>query len=330
VLVGFDPTSTGLGTQGVTEALAAHLAGLSVDVVAVAHPAQHDSPPTWNLAEPAVEAPNDAAPAATTSARVWLSRVDEETYRVQVWTAGDSDPWSRDLEDHGDADLTLESIGVVVRGVLGTAASRQEPAPPPVVETPVVQRAPKRRSQLAATLAYRGETFAPELLWHSGVRVGLGWEGPRGLLVDGGGSWSPPTQAEGEVRIQRIPVEFAVGWRTRPGLRVRPGLMVTAVGEALGWSGAASGLEARPGWAWRAGFGAAADVTIGMGSGFFGFGRLAAAGWVRGAQLEVERVSGPQRLLQAAPVSVGALVGVGYQLFFIRNRRANATDKTND
>ncbi len=315
VMVGFDPKSTGLRGDDVTDAVAAHVAEHGTDVVARAEPGQREPPADWV-----------ASPWNGVAARVWLSRIDDDTLRVEVWTPGDTAPWSRDLADEGDADLVLESVGVVVRGVLSTASSRREatPATEPGGDAEPVSK-PKRRPPLGLTLAYHGETFAPERIWTSGARLGVGWEGRRGLLVDGGLSWFPAHGASQGVSVRRIPGQLGIGWRGRSTKRVRPGVLAIGVAEALGWTGANAGLEARPGWAVRIGAGAAADVTIDIGRGVFGFARVSAAGWVRGAQLVVERPEGSQRLIRASPVSVSAIAGLGYQLFFIRHRRADAT-----
>ena len=198
-------------------------------------------------------------------AEISVSRTDAGDLRLQVSPPDASEPLVREIPDTGDPDLLLETLGVIARGMLAPPVEPEpEPPPPEPAPQPSPQpvSTPPRTSGLDLGLSYRGETFAREQLWHSGLRLGLGWESPGGAVVELAGAWVPPHRMDSSVSVQRIPLDVSAGWRARPRRRVRPMVFGLATVEALGWSGAWAGARARPGWAPRVGLGAGAGLQV--------------------------------------------------------------------
>ena len=267
--------------------------------------------------------------------RVELSRLATGAVQVDVWVEGADTPWSREIPDDGDPDLLLESIGVVVRGMLVAGVPEPEPEPKPatVPPRPVEPELPPP-SQLDAAIAYYGETVAADLPWQSGIGAHLTWQAPRGLLVDGGVAWMPShrirTGAGAGLGIQRVHATVGAGFRFRRQRRVRPAVLASVGAEVLGWSGAATQTQEQPGFAARVAAGVAGELQVDVGAGFFAIARIGADAWLVGADLVASSAGGERRLLQTSIVSGQAALGVGYRFFFIRNRRRGATGKVGE
>ena len=303
VVVDVDP-SVGLEPEQVARAISAHVAELGFDVATT----------------------QQATSAGST--RVALSQTQSGDVRVEIRRPGNR-VFVREIPDRSDPDLLLETLGVVVRGALAPVSmpENETPAGPPAAASSTSP--PEPPSQLDVSAAYRGDSFARRQPWHSGLHLGLTWESRRGAIVGVGAGWVPPHRGRAELQVQRIPVELSVGWRARAGRRVRPSVEALVAAEAVGWSGARPGSEARPGWAPRIGAGIGVGLTVELGAGVFGWSRLSGRGWPLGAELIERGPDGPRELLRAFPVSGEVLVGVGYHLFFIRNRRRAPTIPTN-
>lgn len=315
LLVQFDRRSLNLQPAAVQAALAAHVTELGYVV--------------------RVRADDSRPPADPVVVRVALRRTAPDSVHLEVWVPGERRPWSRSLHDDGDPDLLLETLGVVIRGIV-TAPPRPIPDATLQAESPATSPAPAPRSRGRApwidlALAYRGETFAAASPWHSGVLASLWWQSRRGLVFGGSVAWVPRHRVDAGLAIQRVPVGLTAGWRWRQGRRVRPGLHADLVAEALGWRGTVGTASARPGWALRIGAGVAVDATIEVGAGVFAWGRVAGHVWPLSADLVLERSStAPQSLIRSWPGSGQALVGLGVHfgrnLFFNHNRPDGATD----
>ncbi|MEM6296234.1 MAG: hypothetical protein AAGA54_33490, partial [Myxococcota bacterium] len=99
------------------------------------------------------------------------------------------EPWVRALPPEVEPDLLLESLGVVLRGIVSELPPR-EPEPPEPVPTPPA-RAPAPApdteapadpgSDLTLSAGVRGDPVSAEHPWHTGVAVDLGWRAPRTL-----------------------------------------------------------------------------------------------------------------------------------------------------
>lgn len=319
--VSLDPEATGLTVSAVDEALRAYLAdtGLSVEVHASAGP-------------PAT--PHDPA-----KVRVWLTRADDGSLHIELWLPGHEGAWTRVLPDAGDPALLVEELGVVVRGmVLPRTRHGDEPAPeptPPVVteaappSTPPPPTPPGPTGAWDLRVGYRGGTFSSEIPWHHGLELAAGLRIHRFAIAELAAAWVPP-QREGGVAIQRVPIDLAGGIRLRADARVRVALLGVVTVEALGWSGAAAGFRAAPGWTARLGLGAAADLRVGLSQALFGYVRATARGWPADTALVVETAQGRETLAQGPRLSAAASVGLGVRFFFIRNRPRDATSRSHE
>lgn len=273
--------------------------------------------------------------ATTARPRVSVSRLSSGAVRVEVWLEGAAEPWSREIPDEGDPDLLLESIGVVVRGMLlaGPPSDDATPDPAPTID-PEPTSEPKPPAQLDLSLAYRGETVAADLLWHSGVAAQLSWQAPRGWLLDGAVAWMPPHRVRngaGEgLAIQRVHASVGAGFRFRRDRRVRPALLAMVGAELFDWSGTAVQTQGQPGAAARVSAGVAGELQVDLGAGFFAIARLGANAWLAGADLVSTRSDGERRLLRTSVVSGWGTLGVGYRFFFIRNRRRGTTTQVSE
>lgn len=306
----------GLSGRAVADALAAHLAELERGV--------------------RVERENtDARP------RVALSRMPSGAVRVEVWLEGADTPWTREIPDDGDPDLLLESIGVVVRGMLVAGPPKPEVAPVPEPERepePIPTPAPKPPSQppsqLDLSVVYRGETVAADLLWHNGAAAHLTWQAPRGWLLDGAVAWMPRQrirrgQGEG-LAIQRVHASLGAGFRFRRDRRVRPAVLAAVGAELFEWSDAALNTNGQPGTAARVSTTAASELQVDLGAGVFAIARVGASAWIAGAELVSTAPGGQRSLLQTSVVSGWGALGLGYRFFFIRNRRRAATAQVSE
>ncbi len=336
--VEFDPRPLPVSSAALRDALSGHVSDLGVRVVVVGIGAPPDPavPPHEGGQAPQGDPRSPPLP----QARLQLGVRVEGTLEIRLWQPGDTDPWVRRIPAEPDTDLMLESLGIVVHGMLTTdppLPARPEPAvetsPQPAARPPALEpprsSTPPRPAQLDLRLAYRGETLARSQPWHHGVALGLSWESPAGLVVEGSAAWNSGPAGDG-LSIQRVPIQLAGGWRFLAGARVRPSVWALGNVEALGWSGAGPDARARPGWAIRAAGGAAGDLQIELSRGWFGFARATGRVWARGAQLVQEAQDGNIRLLQTSVVSAEALVGVGYHIFFIRNRRRATTARSSE
>lgn len=295
----------GLSGRAVADALAAHLAEL----------------------ERGVRVEREATDARP---RVALSRMPSGAVRVEVWLEGADTPWTREIPDDGDPDLLLESIGVVVRGMLVAGPPKQEAEPVPKPEPePIPAPAPKPPSQLDLSVVYRGETVAADLLWHNGAAMQLSWQAPRGWLLDGAVAWMPRQrirrgQGKG-LAIQRVHASLGAGFRFRRDRRVRPAVLAAVGAELFEWSEAALNTNGQPGTAARVSATAAGELQVDLGAGVFAIARVGASAWIAGAELVSTAPGGRRRLLQTSVGSGWGALGLGYRFFFIRNRRRSAT-----
>ncbi len=326
VEVALDPSTSGLSVGAVDEALGAYLAdtGLTVRVTAQAEPT-----------------PDDVADATTI--RVWLSRTDDASLRIDLWLPGHDGAWTRVLPDAGDPALLVEELGVVVRGMVRPGpAIEPEPPPPPPAEadpvpapaptpTPAPEAAPPRtpapRAVWDVRVGYRGDTVSRQIPWHHGLEVGAGVRVDRLAIAELTLGWIPP-QREAGVAIQRIPIDVGAGFRLRPDARVRFAVLGLVTVEPLGWSGAAAGFAASPGWTVRLGLGAAADLRVGFARRWFGYARATIRGWPVDTDLVVETSAGPRALADGPGVTVAATAGLGVRFFFIRNGPPDATSRS--
>ena len=302
----------GLSDSAVADALAAHLAEL----------------------ERSVRVEREATEARP---RVSLSRMPSGAVRVEVWLEGTDTPWTREIPDDGDPDLLLESIGVVVRGML--VAEPPEPEPQEEAEpAPEPERkpapTPRPPSQLDLSLAYRGETVAPDLLWHDGAAAALSWQAPRGWMLDAAVAWMPRQpirRGPGEgLAIQRVHASLGAGFRFRRDRRVRPAVLATVGAELFDWSEAALNTEGQPGAAARVSAGALGELQVDLGAGVFAIARLGINAWFFGAELVSTRPQGERSLVQTSVASGWGALGLGYRFFFIRNRRRAATAQVSE
>ena len=295
-----------LAEETVQRALEGHFADLGYDVHVDFAPAGRPWPPA--------------------AVQVELTLDTAGGMNVAMRREADAKPWSRALPPQPNADVMLESLGVLIRSMLGAPLPGPEPPTPepaapkpaapepsaperPAPETP----SPAPRPRFAAfdlALGYRGDTFAASQRWHSSVGLDLAGRTHRGLAIGGGLIYAPP-HAGGGLNLQRIGGDLRLGAAFRPEARLQPAAFGLVAVEALGWSGAPAQTTAKPGWATRIGIGASAELRLLLGRGWLVAARLNAVGWALGTDLEEARGSARSTLLHTTPFAGQVWIGVG-------------------
>ena len=299
VLVVRSAADLGLAEATVQRALQGHFADLGYDVHVDFAPGARPWPPA--------------------TVRVELLRDEDGGVEVVMQREVDGTPWSRTLPAQPSRDLQLESLGIVVRSMLGAPASAApDPEPEPERQAPVQQAParppppPPRHGALDLGLGYRGDTVAAAQRWHSSIAVDVGGRTHRGLAFGGAVAYTPP-HGGGGLDVQRIGGQLRLGAAFRPGTRIQPAVFALIAGEGLSWSGAPEDSTAKPGWAARVGAGVSAEVRAFVARQWFLAARLSMVGWALGATLEESHGSARSTLLRTESVSGAVWVGVGYR-----------------
>ncbi len=273
-------------------------------------------------------APDDR-PWPPAAVRVELLRHPDGSVGVAVQRESDTKPWVRTLPGQDDAGLMLESLSVLIRSMLSaplpepTIEPEPQPEPEPEPQPTPEPAPPPWGAQWGLAIGYRGDTLGADHRWHSSGALDLEVRTPVGLAVGGGASYTPHHPGAG-LSVQRVGGQLRVGAVFRARDRVQPGVFATATAEGLGFSGAPSNAEARPGWAPRVGAGAFASLRVLLGperpQRWFVTARVGLVGWILGATLEETSETGRRPLLRTDPVAGTVWVGVGYRWTQMRSR----------
>lgn len=254
--------------------------------------------------------------------RVELQLRDDGGVTVSMQRDADGQPWERALGEQVDPqepDLWLESLGILVRSMLGAPAveaappepePEPEPEPPPEPESPPEPEPEQSpRSSLDVAAGYRGDTLAPGHRWHSAAALDLTGRWPGGFTLGGTFAYTPAHDGGG-LALQRVGALLHGGFAWRPDARLQPSLKVAVSADALGWSKAPPGARARPGWDARVGAGLALELRAFVTARWFLAVRARATGWIRGVTL---RDSVGTTLVETGPISGAVWVGVGHR-----------------
>ncbi len=299
VRVRADPSVLPVSEATVRRALDGHLADLGVALTV-------DLAPT----------PEDPGSDMGVDLDVEVRTAPEDGLLLRIRRAGE-EPWVRTLPAEAEPGLLLESLGVVLRGIVVDLPTEDvEPANEPAAgpESAAVDRvpAPKPGSDLALSLGARGDTVSPGHPWHTGVAADLGWRAPTALSLNATVAWVPRHRGAG-LHLTRWVASGFFGASFRRTARVQPGVWTLGAIEAIGWSAAPRGAQARPGWAVRGALGVAADLRVTLGPAWMLTARLSALAWVRRLELVEASSQGPRTLTRTAPLSGTALLTVGYR-----------------
>ncbi len=238
--------------------------------------------------------------------------------RVAMRREMDPQPWTRTLPEQGDTDLLLESLGVLMRSMLGAPEPEPEPVPEPdpgpeSTREPEPEPPPESTSvpgALDVAVGYRGDTVAAGHRWHSGVGLDLAGRLPIGLGLGGGLAFTPQHAGAG-LSVRRLGGHVRVGGSFRPQARLQPAVFAVLSAEGLGWSDAPTRSQPQPGWAVRVGAGLGAEVRAFVTGRWFVVVRGSALGWVRGVQLDQEQGEARDVLIRTDPVAFEGWVGLG-------------------
>ncbi|MDC0721065.1 hypothetical protein [Nannocystis bainbridge] len=312
----------------VAQALRGHLADLGVGPAVEVRPAAA-------LADQLVWARERLAGGA--GAVVWVEAAGQGS-AVYLLLGAPERLYTRHLDTPDDPLETREILGVVIRGLVASLATREAPldmevlavpveAPPPVAPEPApapVAPAPKPAPAPAVRLllgfGYVGSSYAAQLPWASGLGLELGLLGRRGLVFAVGGAGllhaalTPELGGQrfddARLRLGRLGFGVRLGYRIGLGARrrvfVEPAL--AGRGEALVWRPTA-GSQARAGAGLR--FGVAPTLGLGFELGR-GFALVLAAGldiWLRNFDLVARTPVGTTPLVR--PPTLGATAGLG-------------------
>lgn len=270
---------------------------------------------------------------------LWIERVENDgSVRALIWIEGSGDDarlalklpgqtgtWQRELERSDDPDALLETLGVMVRGMVPVIpavlpdppqapvqpkeAAEPEPSPDPPAPPP------PPAAFITVDVGYAGVLLAEELPWHHAAAMGIGYEGSRGIAVRLGVGWAPPQRAQTSpaMTLQRVPVEGVVGYRFRRNAAFRPAIGGVVRAEALGWNVEdAAPLRGGTGWGARLGLGLEAEFRWQAWRGLFVAARIRGLGWPLDAQLDARTPGQQTALVTPFGGSIGAGLAVGY------------------
>ena len=271
---------------------------------------------------------------------LWIHEVeDDPTVRALIWVEGEGDEarlslklpgqtgtWSRELERSDDPDALLETLGVMVRGMVPVIPAVLPQPPPetplaePAAETPnpaatPPEPAPKPAPTISLDVGYAGMLLARALPWHHAGMLAVGYEGPAGLSARVGAGWAPPQRARTSpsMRLQRIPVEGVIGYRFRRTAALRPAVGAVVRAEALGWNVEdESPLRGTRGWGARLGLGVEAELRWQAWRGLFLAARVRGVGWPLNAKLDSRVAEQQVTVLSPFAGSLSASLAVGY------------------
>lgn len=269
----------------------------------------------------------------------WLVARGQDGADLYVIPPGQELGYVRELTLIGDAVERNESLAVVVHAIVDALdrgppagmseveASREgppegvpdpepSPIPSPDPEPSTLRSEPDVHPGVA--VLYRGASMSDGAPWQNGVGGAFDLVLPLGFTVAASAGWmrgfsDHPTLS---LKLDRLPVDFAVGWRARRRRAIAIDLALAVSTERLAWRTERSdnpalgdldgrrwrlGLGLDVGLRWRATGGLEVGVSVGM------------RGWLRDASLAVETDEGLVTILEPHPVSVDLRAGVGYR-----------------
>lgn len=315
VAVGLDLGEAAVDSAEAERALQSHMSDTDFEIVVFDRDPDQD-PELWIK-----EVEGDQA----VRALIWVEGEGDEA-RLSLKLPGQTGTWSRELERSDDPDALLETLGVMVRGMVPVIPAVLPQAPPeegptePVANTPrstptPLEPKPKPAPTISVEIGYAGMLLARALPWHHAAMLAVGYEGPAGLSARVGGGWAPPQRARTSpsMRLQRIPIEGVIGYRFRRTSALRPAIGAVVRAEALGWNVEdASPLRGTRGWGARLGLGIEAGLRWQAWRGLFLAARVRGVGWPLDAKLASRTSEQQVTVLTPFAGSLSASVAVGY------------------
>lgn len=256
---------------------------------------------------------------ATETTRVvyWIEPVADGRHRLYLYDPRTDRTWVRSLPQGSDAADVLDTTGAMIRGLTdglpeGDPRGMERVEPPPVEPTPPlatppkpvepVQPPPKPRTHVTIAASYAGTNFDASAPWQNGGALDIDVELPIAAFLRVGASVLQPARLEDpRLDVWHVPIAIELGYRFRPGKRVRPEIGAGVDVDPTFWRARES--SARSGQSARVGLGPIVGVTVRLwrGLGLHVWTRLDV--WAHNLELVVEDEAGRTTRLHPHPLA---------------------------
>ncbi|NVB39655.1 hypothetical protein G6O69_17565 [Pseudenhygromyxa sp. WMMC2535] len=273
----------------------------------------------------------------------WLVRLDAETVQLFVIPPGTDLGYVRDIPSAAGSDELAEQLAVIVRGAAESlragapsgmrsvdAGPEPEPEPEPEPDSesdadpesspePDLDAGDPSAEQVVHVrlgLTYLGATLAASAPWQSGAGLELGLRLRSRLALGLSAGWvtSEARDETSPLRVQRVPLSFALGYAFDPKRVVSGRVLAVGTGEWIGWqprSGSAPSL--RGGRDLRVGLGVRGDLVLHVHAGLAVLVGASATAWLRNVRVDVEASGEPRSVLAPWPAGGELRVGLEYE-----------------